>query len=242
MKTITPSGLRSKPANLTTTEAGIAPDSNGGKKHSKLDIKINGPKFQTALWEIEGTTPLVVHRFSTKAKEEMIRKMINPPAPGARVKREPLNPENQYNEARYIHKDGWDGFNAAAVRNAMISAGRLVGFKMTLLKISVFVVADGVDATEAQYNLVRIYGKPERFDAIGRLDNGAPNPVYRPLYMPWSAKLRIAFDSDILSMTDVGNLLHRVGTQIGLCEGRYDSKNSAGQGWGCFALAKSPKA
>jgi len=217
----------------TTTETKKSP--------SKLNIKINAPNIQTALFEIVGTSPLVVHRFSKKAKDTMIGRMINPPKPGARVKREPLDPEALYNEARYTSKEGWDGFNAAAVRCAMISACRLVGFKMTIAKLSIFVVADGFDSLEPQYNLVRIHGKRTRFDAIGRLDNGAPNPVYRPMYFPWNAKLRIAFDTDQLSLEDVTNLLHRVGTQIGLCEGRHDSKNSAGQGWGCFMLAKQPK-
>lgn len=212
-----------------------------GKKLPKLNIKINAPNIQVAKFEIIGTTPLVVHRFSKKAKDKMIHTMMFPPKPGAKPKREPLDPEAEYNAARYISKEGWDGFNAAAVRNAAISACRLCGFKMTIAKLSIFTIADGVDRDEPWYNLVRIYGKPERFDAIGRLDNGSPNPVYRPLYFPWKAVLRISFDTDQLGFQDVANLLHRVGTQIGLCEGRHDSKNSAGQGWGCFMLAKSAK-
>lgn len=171
----------------------------------------------------------------------MIGDMVNPRKGGARRKHDPLDPEAMYNEARYISKEGWDGFNAAAVRNALISACRLGNMKMTIAKLSVFVIADGLDKDEPQYNLVRIYGTRTRLDAIGRLANGAPNPVYRPMYFPWRARLRIAFDSDQLTIHDVANLLHRVGRQIGLCEGRYDSKNSAGQGWGCFELAKQPK-
>jgi hypothetical protein len=230
MKTILPSTRRNR--------------SNGNGNHSeapKLEVKINAPNIDTMVVEIEGTSPLVVHRFSAKAKAAMIDKMINPPKRGTKPKREPLDPEAMYNAARYISKDGWDGFNAAAIRNAMISACRLGNMKMTIAKLSVFVIADGLDKDEPQYNLVRIYGERTRLDAIGRLDNGAPNPVYRPMYFPWSAKLKIAFDTDQLSKDDVANLLHRVGTQIGLCEGRYDSKNSAGQGWGCFQIAKKSK-
>ena len=33
---------------------------------------------------------------------------------------------------------------------------------------------------------------------------------------------------------DVTNLLMRVGQQVGIGEGRPDSKNSAGMGWGTF--------
>jgi hypothetical protein len=31
----------------------------------------------------------------------------------------------------------------------------------------------------------------------------------------------------------------RVGIQVGICEGRPDSKNSAGMGWGTFKLVNS---
>ena len=85
MKAITPSARRGTEIQ-PPAEVEIGNGSNGGKKLPKLNIKVNAPKIQTALFEIEGTTPLVVHRFSTKAKQEMIDKMINPPAPGARAR------------------------------------------------------------------------------------------------------------------------------------------------------------
>jgi hypothetical protein len=39
-------------------------------------------------------------------------------------------------------------------------------------------------------------------------------------------------------VTDVTNLMQRVGQQVGIGEGRNDSKMSAGMGWGCFTLAE----
>lgn len=35
---------------------------------------------------------------------------------------------------------------------------------------------------------------------------------------------------------DVANLMNRVGAQVGIGEGRPDSKNSAGMGWGLFSI------
>lgn len=226
-------------ANLTSKARGpklFVPKPSNGES-----VRIKAPDIRLAKFEITGTTPLVVHRFSTKAKKEMLDKMIKPPARGAKPERKPLDQEAQYNEARYMSKDGWDGFNAAAVRCAMISACRLTNAKMTLAKLSIFIEADGLDKDEPQYNLVRIYGDRQRLDAIGRLDSGAPNPVSRPMYFPWRATLRIRYDADQFKLDEVANLLNRVGQQVGLCEGRYDSKNSAGQGWGCFALTSTPE-
>ena len=58
----------------------------------------------------------------------------------------------------------------------------------------------------------------------------------RPMWDEWNAVVRIRFDADIFSLTDVTNLLMRVGEQVGLCEGRPDSKQSAGMGWGLFKI------
>lgn len=209
------------------------PKNGADKKLPKLDIKVEAPNIKTATFEIEGTSPLVVHRFSAKAKTMMIDDMKNPKK-GTKRTRQPLDPERLYNEARYVSKEGWDGFNVASVRCAMISACRLGNAKMTMAKLSIFVEADGRDATEPQYGLIRIFGERTMSEMIGRLPSGAPIPTYRPMYFPWKAKLKIRYDDDQFHLQDIANLLHRVGVQVGLCEGRNDSKNSAGMGWGCF--------
>ena len=57
------------------------------------------------------------------------------------------------------------------------------------------------------------------------------------MWREWSAKVRIKFDADLFTTTDVANLLMRVGMQVGVCEGRPDSKNSVGMGWGTFEVS-----
>lgn len=44
----------------------------------------------------------------------------------------------------HYSRDGWVGIPAGAFPAAMISACRLVGFKMTLAKMSLFIGADGI--------------------------------------------------------------------------------------------------
>jgi hypothetical protein len=41
----------------------------------------------------------------------------------------------------------------------------------------------------------------------------------------------------MFSLDDISNLLMRVGLQVGLGEGRPDSKKSAGMGWGTFEIS-----
>jgi hypothetical protein len=59
------------------------------------------------------------------------------------------------------------------------------------------------------------------------------------MWREWSMALRVRFDADQFSAQDVGNLLARVGAQVGIGEGRADSKSSAGVGWGHFELAQA---
>jgi len=202
------------------------------------NVTIRPPNFGTATFNITGIAPLVIHRFSAKTKNQMKEKMETGKAASSKKNREAKNTDDTYNEARYISKDGWDGFHAGAIRNALISACRLVGFKMTLAKLSVFVEADGWDAVEPQIPLIRIYGKPVKQEDMARVETGQPYVTVRAAYHGWKAKVRIRWDNDQFTLGDVSSLLSRVGLQVGIGEGRPDSKNSAGMGWGLFTLAE----
>lgn len=202
-------------------------------------VTIKAPNFGTAEFLVHGLAPLVIHRFSAKTKNEMKLKMETGKAATSKKNREAKATDDLYEEARYRSADGWDGFHAGSVRNAMISACRLVGFKMTLAKLSIFVQADGWDASEPQIPLIRIIGKPVKQEDMARVETGQPYVTVRAAYHDWKAKIRIRWDADQFTIEDVTNLLARVGSQVGIGEGRPDSKNSAGMGWGLFEIERS---
>lgn len=205
-------------------------------------VAIPAPNMQVAEFTIEGTAPLVIHRFSAKTKAEMKQKMETGKPAASRTRREAKATDDLYEEARYRSAAGWDGCHAAAFRNAMISACRLVGFKMTLAKLSLFIIADGRDASEPQVPLVRIHGEPVKQEDMARVETGQPYVTVRAAYHDWRMTLRIRFDADQFTLTDVANLLSRVGMQVGIGEGRPDSKNSAGMEWGLFRVLAQEEA
>jgi hypothetical protein len=198
-------------------------------------IAISAPNFGRAEFAISGEV-LVIHRFSAKTKAEMKAKMEAGKTASSRKNREAKDTDKSYQEARYISEEGWDGFHAASIRNAMISACRLVNFKMTLAKLSIFVEADGRDKQEPQIPLIRIVGKPMKQEDMARVETGQPYVTVRAAYFDWKAKIKIRWDQDQFTIEDITNLLSRVGMQVGIGEGRPDSKNSAGMGWGLFTL------
>lgn len=207
-----------------------------GLMDSKTTVTIAPPNFSTAVFSVRGTAPLVIHRFSAKIKQQMKDKMEAGKAGASKKNREAKKTDDLYEESRYRSKQGWDGFNAAAVRKAMISACRLVNFKMTLAKLSIFVEADGWDKDEPQIPLIRIYGNPVKQEDMARVETGQPYVTVRAAYHNWKAKITIRWDADQFQTIDIANLLSRVGLQVGLGEGRPDSTNSAGMGWGLFVI------
>jgi len=170
---------------------------------------------------------------------ELKQKMETGKAASSRKNREAKNTDDLFRDARYISREGWDGVHAGAFRAALISACRLVNFKMTLAKLSIFVEADGVDAREPQIPLVRIYGTPVKQEDTARVASGDPYVTVRAAYHDWRIRLRLRWDADQFTLGDLTNLLARAGLQVGIGEGRPDSKNSAGMGWGLFRIEEA---
>lgn len=204
----------------------------------KVAVTIPAPQFQTSVFVIEGTAPYVQHKFSQKARTQ-IRATQEAGAQAKKgKKREPRNFVADYEGSLYRSEQGaWYGLPASAFRNALISACRIVGFQMTRAKLGAFIEADGYDR-EDHTPLIKItHGKPEHFEAMARNDNGSVDIRVRGRWQPgWKAEVRVRFDADMFSATDIANLLMRVGQQVGIGEGRPDSPNSAGLGWGLFKI------
>lgn len=199
---------------------------------------ISAPKFGTVGFIIEGTAPLVVERFSKKA--ELMAKMAEGGSAKNKKVRDARDYDKEAEEARYRSVEGWEGMNAAAFRAAMISACRLVGFKMTLAKLSTFVEADGFDKNDG-VPLVRVYGESHTYTAHTRNATGVVDVRSRPMYRNWAARLSVRYDMDQFKMADVLNLVSRCGMQVGIGAGRPDSKASAGCGFGLFQVVPTER-
>jgi hypothetical protein len=192
-----------------------------------------------AVFQIEGTAPLMTAKFSSRTKRKIIEEREAGSSPARRGKKghEPADYETRGYEAAYVSTDGWYGVHAAAFRQAAISACRLVGFRMTLAKLSIFVEADGYDRDEGT-PLIRIQAdKPTIVVLPVRNDTGVMDLRARPMWAPgWRASVRVQWDADQFGVPDITNLMRRVGRQVGIGEGRPDSRNSAGLGYGLFAI------
>lgn len=206
-------------------------------KATETRVVVSPPKIEVAQFRIVGISPYVQARFTEKAKQELARSMREGQRSKKGKTKEPRDFEAEYQAM--MHRDvreGWIGIPAAAFRSAMISACRLCGFRMTIARLSVFVLAEGIDSDGIP--LVRIYGEPEPLMLHTRNSTGVVDLRMRPMWREWHCLLRVQYDSDQFSVEDVTNLLLRAGQQVGIGEGRPDSRQSAGMGWGLFTIAE----
>lgn len=199
-------------------------------------VAIQPPDFRLLELQIEGDSPLVINRFSAKAMDMMRATQEAGSAAKSKKTREPKDFTALFENAKHVSEDGWEGIHAAAFRNGAISACRACGFKMTHAKLAFSVYADGIDRVDGA-PLVRLtHGTAEQYVAPTRNATGVVDLRCRPMYRQWGAKLRIRYDAGMLSAADVTNLIMRVGLQVGIGEGRPDSKASAGLGFGLFSV------
>lgn len=206
------------------------------EKNKGITITITKPNLPIMAIGIRGNAPLVQNRFGPKGLQMMIDIQEKGSTAKKGKKREPKDFDALYKDAMHVSTEGWHGLPAATFRNAMVSACKVVGFHMTKARLAVFVEADGYASDGTP--LVRITkGKPHPFDAVVRNATGVADVRRRPMFDPgWEAVVRIKYDRDMFTPDDIYNLMMRVGLQVGVGEGRPDSKSSSGMGWGTFEL------
>jgi hypothetical protein len=200
-------------------------------------ITIKPPAFERISLTLNGTAPYVQARFSAKSTQAMMAKMAAGSTARKGTKREARDFDDDFRQAMHISTDGWNGVPAAALRNACIDVCRMVGFKMTHAKMSIFIEHDGLDVIDGA-PLIRLNApEPERLDMATRNATGVADIRVRPMWREWSVSPVIRFDTDQFTASDVVNLVARAGMQVGIGEGRPFSKSSNGLGFGTFEIA-----
>jgi hypothetical protein len=193
--------------------------------------------MQVAEYRLRGTAPLMTAKFSTRivAKIQAKHRAGGLADKAGKGGREARDFERDALEATY-RSETWAGINASAFRCAMISACRLVGYKMTLAKLSIHVIADGLDDTSGT-PLVRIHGPdPEADVRPVRNASGVMDLRARPMWRTWEVRLKVRFNAAQFTVADVARLLQHAGECVGVGEGRPDSRESAGIGYGTWEL------
>ncbi len=225
---------------VRTKKATKKATTNGRATRKPVDRKliIPAPNFCTATFKVIGTAPYVQNAFSKKAQDIMREKMEAGSQANSKKARAKRDFEADFMAAQHFCEDmSWVGIPAAAFRAACIRACSVTEQKMTIAKMSIFVLPDGYDFVEG-VGLVKIESKkkPEAVTHPVRNKTGVADLRCRPMWRQWGCTLRVEFDEDQFDLVSVANLLMRAGRQVGVGEGRPFSKDSYGMGWGTFTI------
>lgn len=206
-------------------------------KREAQEVTIKAPNLQVVEFDVRGTAPYVQHRFWKKASMMETQEAGSTNQSKSRKARAPRDFKSDYEQSKHISTEGWCGIPAPAFRNALISSCRVAGFVMTRAKLSVFVLPDGFDREDGT-PLVKIIGIPQMHTGYARNSDGSVDIRSRAMFPEWKCALRVRYDGDQFTATDVTNLVERAGMQVGVGEGRPDSPKSPGIGWGTFSCSK----
>lgn len=215
---------------------------NGRGETRKETLSVTPLRQSIMTIPIVGETPLKILRFSRKKQMQVQEAQAAGDQGKNKKKRQAKDFSAEYEDAKYrctVTEKGkkvtWLGLNASGIRNGCIETCRMAGYVMTKAKMSVFCLADGYDDLD-RTNLVRIHGEPEMSVDPVRNKSGVIDMRPRVLFQDWRVIVRIRFDEDQFSPSDILNLLIRVGQQNGLGEGRPNGTEGYGTGNGLFLV------
>ena len=176
------------------------------------------PDFRLFRIGLRGLSPLMVHRWSEKARGQIERTQAQESVIGRREKR---NPQQDFKGSLYVHPDGGYGFPGSAFRLAAISACRTVhGINMTQARI-LFNVTDDLVKLEAP--------APTMDTRMARVDNGNPDIRYRGVFWPWATEITISYNARAIDPEQIVNLIAIAGEAVGVGEYRPERGGSHGR-------------
>ena len=171
---------------------------------------------------IRGTSPLIMHQWSEKAKREMRDKQQE----GKKTKtREKRDPAKEAIAATYTTKSGQIGIPGMAFKSALVTAAHKdIGIEKTLVRKALFLITDDPD------KVLPIEGsKPTVREDMVRVGMGSADLRYRPEFVKWTCLVELEVDSELLQRDDVLALVDRAGFGVGICEWRPEKGGEFGR-------------
>jgi hypothetical protein len=171
---------------------------------------------------IVGTSPLIMHRFSEKAKRQMLDNMQARSTP-----KEPKNPQTEYESCFYHLADGGYGFPADAFKQATVGAARFYGKAVTMTALKQFIFVGGEPGDDGRLMVPIKSTEPVMREDVVRVGRGT-DLRYRPSFYPWSATLEVVYFTSVIRQESVISLIDAGGMAIGVGEWRPERDGTFG--------------
>lgn len=171
---------------------------------------------------IVGTSELIMHAWSEKARKQMLDKQMGKAA----EKKAPKDPVADYEATIYHDSKGKIVMPSGAFKAAIVSACRLVdGITMAEIKQAIRVEGDWI----------KIEGEPRMREDMVRIDKKTADIRYRAGFPSWSAILPITFIENVVTAEQVISLVELSGLG-GIGDWRPTAPNSSSGSFGCYKV------
>lgn len=197
-------------------------------------IQIDKIGSETMMVPIIGTSPLIVHRWSEKAKRVMLDNMQ-----GRKKVKESRDPQSDYDSSFYriAVEDGVDkfGFPVIAFKAATVGAARYYDKSVSMVALRQSMFFRGIVTKADPQQLVEIVGEPHMREDVVRVGQGGTDLRYRGEFTEWSATLNVTYVTSMVSRGSVLSLIDAGGLGVGVGEWRPERRGD----FGCYQIDPS---
>ena len=183
---------------------------------------------------VVGDSPLIVHKWSEKAKKEILDKQMKKAKTKGHDAKDPVRdfieslywidgePEDKTENgfARAIENGARFGFPSVAFKASAVSAGYRSGVTRDKVSMNAAFHIDG--------ELVEIKGIPEMREDMVRIGMGTADIRYRGMFSEWSATIQVKYNASAISLEQLVNLINLGGFACGLGEWRPEKGGQFG--------------
>ena len=193
-------------------------------KKTANQVSIPAIDIRRGVIVLQGDSPLVVHAWSAKARQEILDKQRKK----AKQAKEAKDPDALYQECFYFTPDHKYGFPAIAFKAAAVDACSHVS---DLTKVE----ARGAFHVDGEIVALHDYTGPVQRQDMVRIAMGTADVRIRPEFPTWSATLNIRYNARVLSLDQIANLFNVAGFSIGIGEHRPQRDGQ----WGMFHVVSA---
>lgn len=204
------------------------------KKNETEVITIPAIDIRQAIIKIVGDSPLIVHKWSEKARKEILDKQMKKAKSKGHDAKDPVKDfiESMYwldgepeekTEKGFVEAIGNGarfGFPSVAFKAAAVAAGYRAGVTPNKVSANAAFHIDG--------EFVEIVGVPEMREDMVRVGMGTADIRYRGEFKEWSAIIAVKYNAGSISLEQLINLFNLGGFACGVGEWRVEKGGAFG--------------
>jgi len=186
-------------------------------------VAIPAMELREATFTLIGTSPLIVHNWSEKAKRQLREKH----AKAARQGREKRDPEAEFQSSLYKISDKVHGFPVRAFKRAAGDAWTHVEGLRKGIILGSFHIINGVSSKDGDLLPLEYSDLRKREDMV-RVSMGAADLRYRGEYIGWKVNVTVRYNVRVISLEQILNICNVAGFAKGIGEMRPELGGSNG--------------